>query len=163
MPCGGGGRYERMEWEKQRDSLRSTIAFLQKELEVRIDTAQYWGPGARETVRYCPCVLSLLRHQTQARRHLFRTPSTLTHTYAHSDTQHTPHTHTHPHTRTPHHTYTHTNTHTHIGTTCQLSSQEPTRLRHALREVQLASEKLIDAHSTDREALMKRLKIYRGF
>jgi hypothetical protein len=45
----------------------------------------------------------------------------------------------------------------------QLTSQEPNRLREALQQVQLASEKLIQAHSTDRTALMKRLKLYRGF
>ena len=45
----------------------------------------------------------------------------------------------------------------------ELTSQEPNRLRQALQCVQLASEKLIQAHDTDREALMKRLKLYRGF
>lgn len=45
----------------------------------------------------------------------------------------------------------------------QLASQEPKVLRHALQEVQLASERLIQAHNSDRVALMKRLKLYRGF
>jgi hypothetical protein len=118
-------------------------------------------------VRARPCVIARVCYRFCDTKHkhdaIYSAHPQRSHTRTHTQTHNTHHTHTHPHTRTPHHTYTHTNTHTHIGTTCQLSSQEPTRLRHALREVQLASEKLIDAHSTDREALMKRLKIYRGF